>query len=184
MTKSHLSLILFLAHCFFFLCATPSSHAKILDYFKKDLSKVPTKEKLNAQEPLAKKKLDQALNYEKNGMKTKAVSQYQYIIKNYPFTSSAPTSQFKLSEHFMKKGKLKKAFSSFQDFVERHKSSPYYIKAIQSQYDIARAAQEQNSKHKLFFLPKKFQQSELLEWFTSIIDNAPFSTLAHSLNFL
>ena len=178
MTKSQLRLILFLAHCFFFLCATPSSHAKILDYFKKDLSKVPTKEKLTAQEPLAQKKLGQALNYEKNGMKSKAVSQYQYIIKNYPFTSSAPTSQFKLAEHFMEKGKLKKAFSSFQDFVDKYKSSPHYIKAIQSQYDIARSAQAQNSNHKVFFLPKKFQQSDLLEWFTSIIDNAPFSSLA------
>jgi hypothetical protein len=96
MTKSQLSLILFLVHSFFFVFATPSSHAKILDYFKKDLSKVPTKEQLNAQEPLAKKKLAQALNYEKNGMNSKAASQYQYIVKNYPFTSSAPTSQFKI----------------------------------------------------------------------------------------
>ncbi len=178
MTKSQLSLILFLVHSFFFVFATPSSHAKILDYFKKDLSKVPTKEQLNAQEPLAKKKLAQALNYEKNGMKSKAASQYQYIVKNYPFTSSAPTSQFKIAEHFMEKGKLKKSFSSFQDFVDKYKSSPYYIKAIQAQYRIARSAQEQNSKHKIFFLPKKFQQSDLLEWFTSIIDNAPFSALA------
>tara|TARA_B110000014_G_scaffold263817_1_gene261917 strand:- start:252 stop:1379 length:1128 start_codon:yes stop_codon:yes gene_type:complete len=178
MTKSQLSFILFLVYSFFFVCAAPSSHAKILDYFKKDLSKVPTKEKLNAQEPLAKKKLDEALNYQKNGMTSKAASRYQYIVKNYPFTTSAPTSQFKLAEHFMKKGNLKKAFSSFQDFVDKYKSSPYYIKAIQAQYNIARSAQEQNSKHKIFFLPKKFQQSDLLEWFTSIIDNAPFSSLA------
>ncbi len=178
MTKSQLRLNLFLVYSFFFVCVTPSSHAKILDYFKKDLSKVPTKEKLKTQEPLAKKKLDQALIYEKKGMRSKAATQYQYIVKNYPFTSSAPISQFKLAESFMQKGKLKKAFSSFQDFTDKHKSSPYFIKAIQAQYDIARSAQQQNSKNKLFFLPKKFQQSDLLEWFTSIIDNAPFSALA------
>ena len=177
MTRSYLP-ILFLVYSLLFAFSAPQTNAKILDYFKKDLSKVPTKEKLKAQEPLAKKKLEQALAYEKKGMNTKAASQYQYIIKNYPFTSSAPTSQYKLAEHLMNRGKLKKAFVAFQDFVDKYKSSPLYIKAIQGQYKIARSAQESNSKHKIFFLPKKFQQSDLLEWFTSIIDNAPFSPLA------
>ena len=178
MTKRQITIILLLAHAFFFALSISSSHAKILDYFKKDLSKVPSKEKLKEQEPLAKKRFEQALIYEKKGMKVRAISQYQYIVKNYPFTSAAPTSQFKLAESLMEKGKLKKAFPSFQDFVDKYKSSPLYIKAIQNQYKIARSAQEQNRKHKIFFLPKKFQPSDLLEWFTSIIDNAPFSSLA------
>ena len=93
MTRSYLP-ILFLVYSLLFAFSAPQTNAKILDYFKKDLSKVPTKEKLKAQEPLAKKKLEQALAYEKKGMNTKAASQYQYIIKNYPFTSSAPTSQY------------------------------------------------------------------------------------------
>jgi len=177
MTRSKL-LILFLVYTFLFAFSVHQTDAKILDYFKRDLSKVPTKEKLKAQEPLAKKKLEQALAYEKKGIEAKAVSQYQYIIKNYPFTSSAPTSQYKLAEHLMKRGKLKKAFIAFQDFVDKYKSSPNYINAIQAQYKIARSAQEHNNNHKIFFLPKRFQQSVLLEWFTSIIDNAPFSSLA------
>ncbi|MCH2025319.1 MAG: tetratricopeptide repeat protein [Verrucomicrobiales bacterium] len=177
MTRSYLP-ILFLVYSFLFPFSATQSDAKILDYFKRDLSKVPTKEKLKTQEPLAKRKLDQALTYEKKGLDAKAATQYQYIIKNYPFTSSAPTSQYKLAEHLMKKGKLKKAFEAFQDFVDKYKSSSLYIKAIQAQYKIARSAQERNSNHKIFFLPKKFQQSVLLEWFTSIIDNAPFSPLA------
>ena len=43
------------------------SKADILDYFKRDLSKVPSREKLEAQEPIARKEYKKAIDNEKKG---------------------------------------------------------------------------------------------------------------------
>ena len=59
---------LLLSSLFIFLFSNGSElHADILQYFKKDLSKVPSREKLTAQEPVAKNELTKALENEKKG---------------------------------------------------------------------------------------------------------------------
>jgi len=157
---------------------TSTAQADIFDYFKKDLSKVPTKEKLKELEPIASQKLKAALQQEKQGRHKKAISTHRNIIKNYPFTTSAAESQFKVGEYYMSLGKDKKAFDAFQDFVDKHKASDSYMEAIANQYQIAEKVLSGKKKKKLSIIPDKVRDSDLLKWFLSIIDNAPFSKYA------
>ena len=157
---------------------TSTAQADIFDYFKKDLSKVPTKEKLKELEPIASQKLKAALQQEKQGRHKKAISTHRNIIKNYPFTTSAAESQFKVGEYYMSLGKDKKAFDAFQEFVDKHKASDSYMEAIANQYQIAEKVLSGKKKKKLSIIPDKVRDSDLLKWFLSIIDNAPFSKYA------
>ena len=157
---------------------TSTAQADIFDYFKKDLSKVPTKEKLKELEPIASQKLKVALQQEKQGRHKKAISTHRNIIKNYPFTTSAAESQFKVGEYYMSLGKDKKAFDAFQEFVDKHKASDSYMEAIANQYQIAEKVLSGKKKKKLSIIPDKVRDSDLLKWFLSIIDNAPFSKYA------
>ena len=101
---------LLLSSLFIFLFSNGSElHADILQYFKKDLSKVPSREKLTAQEPVAKVELTKALENEKKGRAKAAFNTHRKIIKKFPFTSSAAESQFKIGEYFMNDGKKKKS---------------------------------------------------------------------------
>ena len=155
-----------------------TAQADILDYFKKDLSKVPTKEKLKEQEPIASNKLNAALQFEQQGRQKKAIAAHRNIVKNYPFTTSAAKSQFKIGEYYMAASKDKKSFDAFQDFIDKHKSSDSYMDAISNQYKIAERVLANKKQKKLSLLPDKVRDSDLLKWFLSIIDNAPFSKYA------
>ena len=75
----------------------------------------------------------------------------------------------------MKLGKDKKAFEAFQDFVVKHKSSGSFMKAISNQYNIANGVLSDKKEKKLKLIPDKVRDSELLSWFQSIIESAPFS---------
>ena len=167
---------LLLSSLFIFLFSNGSElHADILQYFKKDLSKVPSREKLTAQEPIAKIELTKALENEKKGRAKAAFNTHRKIIKKFPFTSSAAESQFKIGEYFMNDGKEKKAFEAFQTFIDKHKSSDSYIQAVSNQYKIASSVLTKKKQKKLKILPDSVRDSELLEWFQAIIENAPFS---------
>jgi outer membrane assembly lipoprotein YfiO len=152
--------------------------ADIFDYFKKDLSKVPTKEKLKEQEPIASNKLNTALQLEQQGRKKKAIVTHRNIVKNYPFTTSAAKSQFYIGEYYMSISKDKKAFDAFQNFIDKYKSSASYMEAISNQYKIAVRVLSNKKQKKLSLMPDKVRDSDLLKWFLSIIDNAPFSKYA------
>ena len=151
------------------------SKADIFDYFKRDLSKVPSREKLEAQEPIARKDLSKAIENENKGRERVAIGIHKNIVKKYTFTSAAAESQFKIGEYYMKLGKDKKAFEAFQDFVVKHKSSNSFMKAISNQYKIANGVLSEKKEKKLKVLPDKVRDSELLSWFNSIIESAPFS---------
>ena len=151
------------------------SKADILDYFKRDLSKVPSREKLEAQEPIARKDLTKAIENEKKGRERVAIGIHKNIVKKYTFTKAAAESQFKIGEYYMKLGKDKKAFEAFQDFVVKHKSSDSFMKAISNQYKIANGVLSDKKEKKLKLLPDGVRDSELLSWFQSIIESAPFS---------
>ena len=151
------------------------SKADILDYFKRDLSKVPSREKLEAQEPIARKDLTKAIENENKGRERVAIGIHKNIVKKYTFTTAAAESQFKIGEYYMKLGKDKKAFEAFQDFVVKHKSSNSFMKAISNQYKIANGVLSEKKEKKLKVLPDKVRDSELLSWFNSIIESAPFS---------
>ena len=151
------------------------SKADILDYFKRDLSKVPSREKLEAQEPIARKEFKKAIDNEKKGKERAAINIHRTIVKKYTFTTAAAESQFKIGEYYMKLGKDKKAFEAFQDFVVKHKSSDSFMKAISNQYNIANGVLSDKKEKKLKLIPDKVRDSELLSWFQSIIESAPFS---------
>ena len=55
--------------------------------FKRDLSKVPSREKLEAQEPIARKEYKKAIDNEKKGKDRSAINIHKTIVKKYTFTT-------------------------------------------------------------------------------------------------
>ena len=72
--------------------AATDSHA-FLDFFKKDLDKVPESEEMRAMEAAAKLKVTEAMEYETAGKTDKAFDIYKDVVKKYPVTTSAAMSQ-------------------------------------------------------------------------------------------
>ena len=150
-----------------------------VDLFEKDLGNVPPTAELRKQEDEARAKLNAALELESRGRSGKALDAHRDVVKKYPLTTAASMSQFKVGELRRAEGNSSKAFDAFQLFIENYKSSSAFTEAVRNQYEIAQAGQSGEVKGRVFgFVPRKVQNSELLEWYGKIITNAPYTDFA------
>ena len=150
-----------------------------VDLFAKDLERVPASAELRQQEDAARGKLNEALEYEASGRTKKALTGHRSVVRKYPLTTAAAMSQFKIGELNQRQGNYNDAFDGFQDFIDNYKGSSAFPQAIRAQYEIAQAGQNGDYKSKVLgFIPRTVQNSELLEWYGKIIENAPFSDFA------
>lgn len=172
---------LLLSWVFLPLVAT-DSHA-FLDFFKKDLDKVPETEEMRAMEAAAKLKVTEAMEYETAGKTDKAFDIYKDVVKKYPVTTSAAMSQYKIGAIQKSRGDWSKAFDSFQTFIDDYKQSSAFDAAVASQFEIAQASQSGEYKEKFVGILRKIQRSEVLTMYQSIIDNAPYSEYAPQAQF-
>ncbi|MCP4848173.1 MAG: tetratricopeptide repeat protein [Verrucomicrobiaceae bacterium] len=152
---------------------------KLLDLFKNDLERIPSSENLLQQEKQSKAQLAIALSRESQGNPRKALSIHKAIVRDYPLSSSASTSQFKLGVLYMAQENPPKAFDAFQLFIENYTGNPAFSEAIRHQYEIAKAGQHGTFKKMILgVIPRKTQTSDLLKWHGKIIGNAPHSDYA------
>lgn len=163
------------------LCFTMGevSALPFVDLFEKDLSRAPASDELRRQEDEARSRLNAALQMEARGRSGKALDEHRAIVKKYPLTTAAAMSQFKVGELYRAEGKPEKAFDAFQDFIDNYKGSSAFTDAVRHQYEIAQSGQSGESKGRVFgIVPRKVQQSSLLEWYADIISNAPYTEYA------
>ena len=159
------------------LSLTGTSSA-FLEFFKKDLDKVPETEEMRARESAAQAKLQEAVELEANGRTDKAFDIYRGVVKKYPLTTSAAMGQYKVGVIQKDRGEYIKAFDSFQKFVDDYKQSSAFDAAVASQYEIAKASQTGEHKETFIGIRRKVQRSEVLEMYRSVIKNAPYSDYA------
>jgi outer membrane assembly lipoprotein YfiO len=152
---------------------------RLLDLFKNDLQRIPNSENLLQQEKQARAELENALKHESQGNTGKSLSIHKAIVRDYPLSSAASTSQFKIGALYNAQDKPEKAFDAFQKFIENYTGNPAFSDALRYQYEIAKAGQKGTfQKMILGLIPRKTQVSDLLKWHGKIIDNAPHSEYA------
>ena len=157
----------------------PAHSGPLRDLFKNDLKSIPDATKLSQQERQSTQELTRAINYETRGDNRKALSLHKAIVRDYPLSSAASTSQFKIGELYKITGKQNKAFDALQQFIENYTGSPFFKDALRYQYEIAKEGQTGDStKMILGIIPRKTQTSDLLKWHGKIINNAPHSEYA------
>jgi outer membrane assembly lipoprotein YfiO len=152
---------------------------RLLDLFKNDLQRIPNSENLLQQEKQARAELENALKHESQGNTGQALSIHKAIVRDYPLSSAASTSQFKIGALYNSQDKPEKAFDAFQKFIENYTGNPAFSDALRYQYEIAKAGQKGKFKKMILgVIPRKTQVSDLLKWHGKIIDNAPHSEYA------
>lgn len=180
MLKSGQSWLLFAAFITTVLISPHGAQAGPLrDLFKNDLEDIPNTEKLRHHERQSHVELESALAHEARGDSGKALSMHKAIVRNYPLSSAASTSQFKIGVLYNARNKPGKAFDAFQEFIENYTGNPAFSDALRYQYQIAKAGQKGNFKKMILgVIPRKTQTSDLLKWHGKIISNAPHSEYA------
>ncbi len=155
----------------------PATGWAFLDFFDKDLQNAPVGEEMQRQEGLARGMVDEAAALETSNP-DKARNIYRDVVKKYPLTATAGLAQYQVGVLYRGEGKHIKAFGAFQDFVDNYKRSAAFASAVQAQYEIARDGQAGSVKDKFMGIGRRLQPSELLDFYTKIIANAPYSEYA------
>ena len=164
---------------FSLLLLHPAKGGRFLDLFKNDVERIPSAENLLKQEKLSRTELEIALKKESQGNSGKALAMHRAIVRDYPLSTSASTSQFKIGVLYKAQGKPAKSFDAFQLFIENYTGNPAFSDALRHQYDIAKSGQKGGFKKMILgVIPRKTQVSDLLKWHGKIINNAPHSEYA------
>ncbi|MFV1995763.1 MAG: outer membrane protein assembly factor BamD, partial [Verrucomicrobiales bacterium] len=158
--------------------AAASPSQAVLGFFEKEPKKAPSASELESQEGKAQALFQEAVAREKKGKPGKTVSAYNKIVEKYPLTASGARSQFKIGELLEAENKGSKAFDAYQKFIENYKGSSLFMVAVKRQYQIASASLDGDKQDRFLGMRVKVQPSRLIEMFTSIQANAPFSEYA------
>ena len=159
-----------------FMAASPS-YAVLGLFEKNELREAPGAGELSAQETAAQQLFQRGQDYQKAGRHEKAREQFQALVKAYPLTTFASTAHFEIAQAREAEGDLLKSFDAYQVFIDNHKESDLFGEAIKRQFEIATRAM--NAKAGKFLgLRARTQTSRVIEMFTQVAANAPYSHFA------
>ncbi len=157
------------------LIGNPCPADAILGFGKKHKTiKVPSAGELQGQEVSANQMMAEAQAFESSSRNSKARKVYKSVVKNYPLTTAAAESQFRLGVLLEKDNKPKKAFEEYQKFIDSYKDSSRFKEAIKRQFHIANYYLE-NRKTGFLGFGANIQPSDLIEFFMQVSTNAPYS---------
>jgi outer membrane protein assembly factor BamD (BamD/ComL family) len=160
------------------LTALPVSSQAFLGLFKKEEKVAPATNQRQAQEAQAAAMLAEARAAQSDGRTGRAVSGYNAIIKQYPFTDAAAEAAYAKALITRQNESVSDAFDAFQDFIKDHRSSARFDDAIQQQYELAEEARGGRRQRTVILIPMKLGGEEVIEMYKKIIENAPFGKLA------
>ena len=167
-----------------FLLGGSTPALALLDFFKKKDKAVPaTTGERQAQEAQAGALLEQARAEQAGGNGGKAVSIYDAILKNYPFTQVASEAAYARALIIRETGKLQDAFDAFQRLITDYRSSPRFSDSIAQQYEIAEEAKGGKKQRSLILVPMKLGSDDVIEMYRTITTNAPFGKFAPMAQF-
>ncbi len=130
----------------------------------------PVELKRNAEEQL---KL--AESTEAEGNLKRAISSYRVVVKRYPKASAAAHAQFKVAQLTEQVGDANRAFSEYQKLIGKYPKSADFDAAIEGQFNIAKLYLD-GKRLEMFGVPTLPSMVKAEEMFTSVVQNAPFST--------
>lgn len=132
--------------------------------------------------PEGRKALDlmnEARADEDKGSSRAAIKIYAKIAKQYPNSIYAPEAFYRSARLHLSRKEYSKAFDDFQQVVGRYPNTKRFNEIIGEQYRIASALLD-GARNRIFFglLPGFTARERALEYFETILSNAPYSDYA------
>jgi outer membrane protein assembly factor BamD (BamD/ComL family) len=160
------------------LCFLPVSSHAFLGLFEKKGKQAPTADERQNQEAQATALLMSAREAQNAGKSSRAQSQYNAIVKQYPFTTSAAEAAYASAVITRANSDVNNSFDAFQKFISDYRSSPRFNDALQQQYELAEEARGGRKQRAMLILPVKMGGEDVIKLYQQIIQNAPFGKLA------
>lgn len=160
------------------LCLLPVSSHAFLGLFEKKDKEAPGTTERQAQEAQATALLMSAREAQNDGKSGRAKSQYDAIVKQYPFTVAASEAAYASALITRANSDVNDSFDAFQKFIDGYRSSARFNDALQQQYELAEEARGGRKQRALLVLPVKMGGEDLIKLYQQIIKNAPFGKLA------
>jgi TolA-binding protein len=127
---------------------------------------------------------DKAIAHEAKGEGKKALNLHKKVVSEFPYSTKAPDSVFRVAQYNEQKEKFKKAFDSYQTLVTTYMGTPLYQAAIERQTAIAHGVVSGEYTNKLFFFETKVPASVASEMLGQLLENAPYAESAPKSAFL
>lgn len=108
---------------------------------------------------------------------------YRALIKRWPTSLEAPAALYREAVILQQQGKLRRAFQTFQDLIERHTGRFPYDAVLQRQFDIA-VAYMNDRVGDFLFLPGFSSPERALDMLEQIVENGRRSPHAPEAQFL
>ena len=143
-----------------------------------DEKKIPTAEELSEQESLAMESFAKAKTLQNEGKGSKARGIFEDIVHDYPLTDSAAASQYEIGAIYDDENEVDRAFEAYQEFIDNYKGSDLFGEAVKRQFEIATKAMNSKTTRVLGVIPSKAAKSRVIEMFTQVAANAPYSKYA------
>jgi outer membrane protein assembly factor BamD len=127
----------------------------------------------------ALEQMNKARNAEEAGSRRSAIKSYQSIAKKYPNSVYAPEALYRSARLRLAGRDYAKAFDDFQQLLSRYPNTRRFNEIVGEQYRIASAMLD-GARGRMFFglLPGFTQRDKALEYFETILANAPYSDYA------
>ena len=161
--------------------ATPAD--AFLDRFRSRESAIPDAQELQQQEQLAAAAYAGAQAEAQAGNRSRAIREFRNIVRNYPTTRTAAQAQFAMAEQLQLEGRIDRAFDEYQNVIENYRGSDQFAAALERQYELADAAKAGRKVSRLGVMRMRISNSDLVDMYTQIIENAPFSRFAPASQF-
>ncbi len=132
--------------------------------------------------PEGRKALDlmnEARTDEDKGSNRSAIKVYTAITKRYPNSIYAPEAFYRTAKLQVVRKEYNKAFENFQQIISRYPNTKRFNEIIGEQYRIASALLD-GARGRMFYglLPGFVSRDKAVEYFETILANAPFSDYA------
>jgi outer membrane protein assembly factor BamD len=123
--------------------------------------------------------MNRARSAEEAGSSGSAIRSYQSIAKKYPNSIYAPEALYRSAKLRLGRKEYTKAFDDFQSVLGRYPNTRRFNEIVGEQYRIAAALLDGARGRMLFgLLPGFRQRDKSIEYFETVIANAPYSDYA------
>lgn len=127
----------------------------------------------------ALEQMNKARSAEEAGSSGSAIRSYQSIAKKYPNSIYAPEALYRSAKLRLGRKDYTKAFDDFQSVLGRYPNTRRFNEIVGEQYRIAAALLDGARGRMLFgLLPGFRQRDKSIEYFETVIANAPYSDYA------
>lgn len=164
-----------------FFVASPAE--AFIDRFRSRESAIPGASELQQQEQLAAAGYAQGQALAEAGNHSRAAREFRSVVRNYPATQAAARAQFALAEQLQLEGRIDRAFDEYQNVIVNYRGSDQFASALQRQFELAEAAKAGLKVQRLGVMRMRVGNSDLVEMYEQIIENAPFSRYAPAAQF-